>query len=97
MAGAGTTLSHSLTPPPAPYPPPPPHTHTPRPIPPFHVFSRYLRCRGGNFTIGPHDIWGISLVQTQEFTVVTTISSSRRGLLSMLGSIGGAYSIVYVV
>lgn len=57
----------------------------------------YLRCRGGNFTIGPNDIWGVSLVQTQEFTVVTTISSSRRGLLSILGSIGGAYSIVFTV
>lgn len=57
----------------------------------------YLRCRGGNFTVGPGDLWGVSLVQIQDFTVVTTVSSSKRGLLGVLGSIGGAYSIVFTV
>jgi hypothetical protein len=46
--------------------------------------------------VGSNDVWGVSLVQAQEFTVVTTITSSRRGILSVLGSIGGAYSIVCV-
>jgi hypothetical protein len=58
--------------------------------------DRYLRCRAGDYPIGPDDVWGVCVVQVQEFTVLTTVNSSRRGILGVLGSIGGAYSIVYV-
>jgi hypothetical protein len=55
-----------------------------------------VRCAFGNLTLGSRTRWGLSLIQVNDLTVVREVSSGRRGLLSVLGSIGGAYQILWV-
>ena len=58
--------------------------------------EQYLRCRFGNIPLTSQSSWGVLLVQNKDITLQTVISSGKRGLLSIVGSIGGAYSILYV-
>ena len=39
--------------------------------------------------------WGVVLFQTVAFISQTTVVSGQRGLLAVLGSVGGAYSIIF--
>lgn len=52
-------------------------------------------CRGGNETLTPTSRWGVVLFQTVAFITQETVKSGRRGLLAVLGSVGGAYSIIF--
>jgi hypothetical protein len=56
----------------------------------------HLRCVSGNVSITNRTRWGVVLLQTKDIIVVTTVTSGRRGLLSLLGSLGGAYQILCV-
>jgi hypothetical protein len=65
--------------------------------------SRYLNdsgvekfvCREGNITLSADSRWGVVLFQTVAFISQSTVVSGRRGLLAVLGSVGGAYSIIF--
>ena len=57
--------------------------------------SEKFVCREGNITLGPTTRWGVVLFQTVAFVSHATVVSGRRGLLAVLGSVGGAYSIIF--
>jgi hypothetical protein len=57
--------------------------------------SQMIKCRNGNIPLNSTSRWGVVLFQTVAFVSNETVTSGRRGLLSVLGSVGGAYSLIF--